>query len=257
MERREIAGIILIAVIASTVVTYHLQRASELPFQVLEEKMPEALPAGEETSHEISASLVLRQDVESLIIDFDSLANATSDKDLTAGVEEAIEICVRLLDAIDAPYDKEDLELDGGQGIMYDFSPAFAGIAPKLATISATTVYSVIEIDGRKNAYRGVSDFFPNRNRSLASITLSKNEVPETYLTEQAGRAQAQGQPSVMEAPLLGRKEFTGNKEDDRVSARLVVSSIGVPGHRGMMQVLRIYADDQVRLSKGYILPVS
>jgi hypothetical protein len=120
--------------------------------------------------------------------------------------------------------------------------------------ISSTTVYSIIEKDGMKQAYRGVTDFFSNRNFSLDSITLSKNEVPETYLTQQAGEAQAQGMPSVMEAPLLGRKEYIANAEDDRLSARLVVNSIGVPGHRGVMEVLRLTVDGESQRSQGFII---
>jgi hypothetical protein len=253
MERREILGIILIAVVASTVVTYHLQGVSESPFEILEEKIPERIASGQETTHEISASLVLRRDVESLVLDFDNLANATRRQGGAGGVEEAIEVLVKMLDSVGGTYEKVTIEVEGGEGELYDFSAPFSRLAPKLATLSATTVYSVVEIEGRRTVYRGVSDFQRNRNHSIASISISKNEVPETYLTEQAGEAAAQGKPSVMEAPILGRKEYSSLKEDDRLSIRLVVNSIGVPGHEGMLQALRIYTDAE-QVSKGYLI---
>ncbi len=256
MERREIAGILLIAVIASTILTYHIQRGSDVPFELLEEKVPGAIPPGEKTTHEFSVSLVLRRDVESLILDFDSLVNATDDSgDPVRGVEKAVQTNIKLLEGIGAPFAKEDLEIEGGEAVLYDFSGAFSKMAPKLATLSATTVYSIVEVDGRSLAFRGVSDFFPNRNRSLASITLSRNEVPKTYLTEEAGEAKAQGTASVMEAPPLGWIEYTGNVEDDRFSTRLVISSIGVPSHRGVMEVMRIYVNAEPELAKGYLIP--
>ena len=255
MERREIVGILLIAIVASTIVTYHIQRGSETPFELLEEKIPGAIPPGEKTIHELTFSLVLRQGVESLIWDFDSLANATSKEgDPIENVERAVETNIGLLDGIGAPYVKVDLDVEGGKGVLYDFSDTFSKLAPETAVLSATTIYSLVEVDGYSWAFRGVSDFFPNRNRSLASLTFSRNEVPETYLTEQAGEAQAQGKPSVMKAPILGRSEYDDVAEDDRISVRLVVNSIGVPGHAGMMQVLRIYANTIPEVSQGYLI---
>ena len=255
MEKREIIGILLIAVVASTVVTYHLQRASDTAVEMLEEKIPERVPAGEKTTHEISFSMVLRRGVESLILDFDCLFNATAKEgEPIQGVEDAVQIITDLFTDISAPYTVEEIEVDGGSGTLYDFSDAFSVIAPNLSILSSTTVYSIVELDGRKQAFRGVSDFFSNRNFSLDSITLSKNEVPEAYLTEQAGEAQAQGKPSVMDAPILGRKEYQSTSEDDRISARLVVNSIGVGGHNGVMEVLRLTVEGEPHKSQGYLI---
>jgi hypothetical protein len=256
MEKREIIGILLIAIIASTIVTYHLQRASDTAVEMLEERIPERVPAGEKTTHEISFSMVLRRSVESLIIDFDCLFNATSrEGEPTKSVEDTIQIITDLFADINAPVRVEEIEVDGGTGIIYDFSDAFSAFAPNLSILGSTTIYSIIERNGRQQAYRGVTDFFSNRNWSLDSITLSKNEVPETYLTEQAGEAQAQGKPSVMDAPIMGRKEYQSNVEDDRLSIRLVVNSIGVPGHGGVMEVLRLTVDGKPQKSHGYIIP--
>ncbi|MBU7004899.1 MAG: hypothetical protein HXS50_04985 [Theionarchaea archaeon] len=255
MEKREIIGILLIAVVASTVVTYHIQGASEQAIEVLEEKIPERVPAGEKTTHELSFSLVLRRSVESLIMDFDCLFNATArEGEPTKDVEDAVQLITGLFEAMNAPYTEEEIEVEGGTGTLYDFSDGFSAVAPNLSVISSTTIYSIIEIEGRKQAFRGVSDFFSNRNFSLDSITLSKNEVPETYLTQQAGEAQAQGKPAIMKAPLLGRKEYKANEEDDRISARLVVNSIGVPGHNGIMEVLRLTVDGENQRSQGFFI---
>jgi hypothetical protein len=255
MEKREIIGILLIAIVASTVVTYHLQGSSDQIIEVLEEKIPERVPAGEKTTHELSFSMVLRGNVESLIMDFDCLFNATAKEgEPIEGVEYAVQVITDLFEGMNAPYTEEEIEVEGGSGTLYDFSDGFSAVAPNLSVVSSTTIYSIVEIDGRKKAFRGVSDFFSNRNFSLDSITLSKNEVPETFLTQQAGEAQAQGKPSVMEAPLLGRKEYKANVEDDRISARLVVNSIGVPGHNGVMEVLRLTVDGENQRSQGFFI---
>ena len=223
---------------------------------MLEQKVPEAVPPGEKTIHELSFSLLLRHDLESLVWDFDSLFNTTNKEgDPTRTVDQAVETCVKLYREIGAPYLKQEIESDGAKGVLYDFSDAFSRLAPGLATLSATTIYSIIEIDGRKLAYRGVSDFFPNRNRSLASISLSKNEAPEIYMTLEAGEAQAQDRAPVMDAPILGKKEYLDCKADDRFSARFVVNSIGVPRHSGMMEVLRIYVDAELEIAHGYLIP--
>jgi len=255
MEKREIIGIILIAVIASTIVTYHLQSSSDAALEILEEKVPERVPAGEKTTHEFSFSLVLRKSVESLIIDFDCLLNATAKEgDPVRVVEEAVETITELFTDLSAPITIEEIELETGSGTLYDFSDAFSAIAPKVPTLSSTTVYSIVEINGSRQGFRGVSDFFSNRNFSLDSVTLSKNEVPETYLTEQAGEAQAQGKPSIMDAPLLGRKEYQSNSEDDRLSVRLMVNSIGVPAHEGIIEVIRLTVDGENQISRGFLI---
>ena len=69
-----------------------------------------------------------------------------------------------------------------------------------------------------------------------------------------AGEAAAQGKPSVMEAPLLGRKEYDDNKEDDRLSIRLVVDSIGVPAHKGILELSRVQVDGETEIAQGYLI---
>ncbi len=256
MEKKAIAGIVLISVVASTMVTYFIQRGSRTPLDLLEENVPDAMPYGEAMTKEISYSLVLRKNIESLILDLDSLANATDKQgDPTSTVEQAVQICIKLCQGIGAPFVREGVEVEGGDGDLYDFSDAFSRLATKEATLSATTIYAMVQVDERKLAFRGVSDYFFNRNRSLASLTLSKNEEPETYLTMEASEAQSQDKPPIMEAPILGRKEYEASKADDRFSVRLIVNSLGVPEHYGIMEVVRIYADTELRSSRGYFLP--
>ncbi len=256
MEKREIVGILLIAVVAATVVTYFMQRGSERPLEILEEKIPDAVPSGEKTNHEFSLSVVLRKDIEAVIWDIDCLANATGEpEEPTSEVENTIQTIRSLCDSIGAPYALEEIEVGPGEGTVYDFSEAFLRLAPERAVLTSTTVYALLDIDGQKTAFRGVSDYFSNRNYSLASVTLSKNEMPETYLTMQAGEAAAQGKPSVMEAPLLGMKEYDDAKEDDRLSIRLVIDSIGVPYHEGILEVSRIWVDGDTELAQGYLIP--
>jgi hypothetical protein len=257
MEKREIAGILLIAVVAATIVTYFMQRASDRPLEILEEKIPDAVPPGEKTNHEFSLSLVLRRDVEALIWDIDCLTNATGKPpdDPTSAVENSIQMLRDFSDAIGAPYVTEEIQVGSGEGTIYDFSQAFSRFAPERAVITSTTVYALIEVDGQRTAFRGVTDYFSNRNFSLASITLSKNEMPETYLTMQAGEAAAQGKPSVMEAPMLGAKEYDDAREDDRLSLRLVIDSIGVPSHEGVLEVSRIWVDGETEIAQGYLIP--
>ena len=57
-----------------------------------------------------------------------------------------------------------------------------------------------------------------------------------------------------MDAPILGRKEYQSNSEDDRISARLVVNSIGVGGHNGVMEVLRLTVDGKPQKSQGFLI---
>jgi len=256
LARREIIGILLISVVASTLVTYHLRSGVKTDVELLDLNVPDSLPPGAKSTHEFSISLVARREIESAVIDMDCLLNTTSrEGDPTASVEEAIKACSTMFDALGAPYEVEDVDLEDGKGTLYDFSSAFSVLAPKLATLSSTTVYCIVETTGGRFAYRGVSDFFVNRNRSLGSISFSKNEVPETYLTLEAGEAKAQGKPSVMEAPLLGRKEYDGVLSDDRLSVRMVINSIGVPGHSGILETLRVYTDRELRISRGFVIP--
>ncbi len=255
MERRAIVGILLIAVVASTMVTYFMQAASEAPLEVLSREVPADMPFADKTTREFSFGLVLRRPVSSLIIDIDSLHNATSKTgDPTADIRYAVELCTRLCRDVGAPFAQQEINVDGGSGMIYDFSDSFSKLAPRASLLSATTVFSLATIGGEEQAFRGVSDYFPNRNRSLASLTLAKNEVPETYLTMEAGEAQSQGKPTIMEAPDLGRKEFVWNEEDDRFQLRIMVNSIGVPPHDGMLQILRVYADTELEIAEGYVL---
>ncbi len=257
MVRREIVGILLISVVASTLLTYYLRREAATPVEILDLNIPEAIPPGQKSVHEILAGLVLRKRVESLLLDFDCLLNVTGEEDPTGGVEESVQVIRRLLDSAGASYTVEEIQVEDGSATLYDFSQAFSVLAPRLATLSSTTVYCIVEIGGEKFAFRGVSDFFVNRNCSIASLTLSKNEVPETYLTMQAGEAKAQGKPSIMEAPILGRKGYNATSVDDRLSVRMIINSIGVPGHSGILEVLRVYAEGEPVIARGFVIPAS
>jgi len=255
--RREIVGILLISVVASTLLTYYLRREAATSVEILDLNIPEAIPPGQKSVHEISAGLVLRKPVESLLLDFDCLLNATGEKDPTRGVEESVQVTRRLLKSVGAPYTVEEIQFEGGPGTLYDFSQSFSVLAPRLAALSSTTVYCIVEMGGERFAFRGISDFFVNRNYSIASLTLSKNEVPETYLTMQAGEAEAQGKPSIMEAPILARKGYNATSVDDRISVRMLINSIGVPGHSGILEVLRVYAEGEPVIARGFVIPAS
>ncbi len=258
MEKRTIAGILMTSIVASTMVTYFMQGKTKTSLEILEENVPEAMPSGEATTREISYSFVLRKNVRILTVDLDCLANATDKQgDPTSTVERALEACIKLCDEIGAPFVHERVDAQGLDCDLYDFSDAFLSLAPEEATISATTVYAIVQGARGKLAFRGVSDFFFNRNKSLASLTLSKNEDPETYLTMEASEAQSQNKPPIMQAPILGRKEYQANREDDRFSVRLMVNSLGVPAHYGLMMVVRIHSDAKLEFSRGYFLPAS
>ncbi len=255
MVRRELLGILLISLVASTLLVYYLRRASPTPVDILSLNVPAAIPAGEKSMHEISVGLVMRRKVESLAVDFDCLLNATGEDNRTGEVEESINILRSLLESVGGPYTVDRIQIDGGSGLLYDFSRAFSALAPRPATLSSSTVYCVAEIDRQTFAFRAVSDFFVNRNASISSLTLSRNEVPETYLTTQAGEASAQGKLPIMNAPPLGEKIYNGTRIDDRISVRMLVNSIGVPSHTGILEVLRVYADGNAVMKKGLLIP--
>lgn len=255
MERIELIGMLLIAVVGSTVVTLLIQGGTDIPLELLEDDFPETIPAGQRSTHEISVSFVLRRPAESLALDFDCLYNVTrKEGEPVEGAVKNTQICLDLLDQIGAPYVQQEIEVDGGEGTLYDLSAAFSVFAPESAVISATTVFCIADVDGSPFAFRGVSDFFRNRNRSLDSIRLSRNEIAKTYLTLEGGQAERGSGNTVMDAPLLGRNEYRDIRQDDRFSARLMVNSIGVPGHLGMMEVLRLYVDGEPEVARGYLI---
>jgi len=258
LERREAVGIVLIAVVASALVTIFIQGESDVPFEVLEERVPEMIPPGSKTTHGLSLGIILRRDVESLTWDFDCLINVTDrDGEPTRTVDRAIGTCVRLCEQIGIPYLRQEIEIEGGRGVLYDFSPAFPELAPGSAVLSATTVYALVEVGGRNVSYRGVSDFFLNREKSLSSISLSRNEKPETYITAEAGQASAMDRPSIMDAPALGTIRYMDNGIDDRFSMGMVINAVGIPVNSGMMEVVRIYADRELRMARGYLISES
>lgn len=245
----------LIALTASTIVTYHLQSQGEAPLELLEEGFPDSIPPGQKSNHEIKVSLVLRQDLESISLDFDCLRNLTAlEGDPISPTVESIRKCVQLFEAIDAPYTVQSINVQGGNGTIYDFSRGFQGFAPTRAVLSSTTVYSRVDKGDKSYIFGGVSDFFFNRNRSLEYISLTRNDDLDFYLTMEAGQAGAEEEQSIMEAPLLGRRRYRNGLEDDRLSARFMVNSIGVPTHQGMMEVMRIFVDGESVIARGYLI---
>jgi hypothetical protein len=147
-------------------------------------------------------------------------------------------------------FEREILEFNANgtnvEALMYDFGLVVAAGQSVPDISSAPTSYLLWRDDeGNLTYYQGSSDFFFARNESIESLVVSYNDNETTYRSakEVTGSIDI---PTIAEGPKMGTVVYEKVEKDDRMYVMFAVNSLSAPAHKGMIQLVRVYGNDEL-----------
>ncbi len=274
---RSLIGVIGIAIVLSTLITFFI--IGENPKEdvtILRDEFPPRLSTMEQ-KYAFVLSMIARKPMEDVTVRYNTLSRVAKDNmvylnpNKTTG-STPIET-IRNLPKIDTLMDQADylgVSVDMWNGTvkwknvtqvlefemyMYDFTDLVRAVTPNYTALDVRSTYVVwLWSNGTIFSYfEGVSDYFYNRNRTIVDLTITHNDEPEYYRAvseiEVAGKYE-----QIMQAPLYGTVTFEDVKKDDRLFIIYSLKGTTIPGHSGMLQLVRVYRDGELEtFDKNYM----
>ncbi len=123
---------------------------------------------------------------------------------------------------------------------MYDFTELVRAANPEADYNVTTTYVWMSQTNGSLSYwYRGISDYFFDRGRTMVDLTITHNDRSDYYRQEA-------GYQDIMEAPAFGEITFRNVELDDRLFVIFMLDGATIPDHNGLLQVIRIYEDSSL-----------
>lgn len=261
---KSLVGVIGIAIVLSTMITLFIigERAQE-DVTILRNEFPARLSTMEQ-KYAFVLSMIARKPLTDVTVQYNILSNAGVPEDATteATPEETIrknlpkiDFMIEETERIGQGYDywegtadwknvTETLEFDMH---MYDFTDMIRATTPNNTALGVTSTY-VVWLWKNGTIFRtfsGVTDFFYNRNRTIVDLTITHNDESEYYRA--VSEIEVEGKyEQIMKAPILGRVTFTEVEKDDRLFVIFSLKGTTIPGHSGMLQLVRVYRDGEL-----------
>ena len=245
---RRLVGIMAIALVFSTILTMFL--VGEKPKEwvmVTRNIYPVEL---KETEHnpDFLLSMVVRRPMASFVVEYSVL---TRIEDPDPHWTEAVTQMASGLDGAVSwegeiewvnETDRRKLKLH-----LIDVTDVLVTQLPADEVTRADTLFAVVTDPGTgevQDLLAGVSDFFYEREGKMVEMSISHNENTSSFAGPDAGREDAS---PVSEAPLLGRIDFGSVERDDQLVVVHSLKGRSIPGHPGMLQIIRIVADGKLQ----------
>jgi hypothetical protein len=139
---------------------------------------------------------------------------------------------------------------------MYDFTDMVKASAPSDTGLGVTSTY-VVWLNQTNGSifyyFEGISDYFYNRNRTIVDLTITHNDESEYYRA--VSEIEVEGKyEQIMEAPMFGTVTFEEVEKDDRLFVIFSLKGTTVPGHNGMLQLVRVYKNGEMEsFRKNYM----
>jgi len=249
---REFAGVVLIALTASTIVTLFIvgERANK-DLEILENRYPSGIRQDQRNT--FSLALIARKPVEDLRVQVGCLHLVPSEnyevemgefgRDALLSLES-----VRTLTQMSGRLGIDPVELEmkvirnRTRQEMYLFD--FTGLLPYVNesilggyfATGITSIYAgVFNETGLAYLYAGSKDFFASRNGTITELSISLNDEKRTYrrIKELSSEEIKSGVPTLVDAPPLGTVEFEDLSKDDTVRIAFSVDRSSLPGGYG------------------------
>ena len=261
---KSLVGVIGIAIVLSTMITLFIigERAQE-DVTVLRNEFPARLSTMEQ-KYAFVLSMIARKPLTEVSVQYNVLSrygvnpNATTE----STDEETIRANLPKIDALLNEADRLGVEPYIWEGkakwknvteilefdmYMYDFSELVKATAPNFTALDVRSTYAVWLWDNGTIFFyfEGVSDFFYNRNRTIVDLTITHNDESDYYRA--VSEIEVEGKyEQIMKAPLMGKVTFTDVEKDDRLFVIYSLKGTTIPGHSGMLQVVRVYRDGEL-----------
>jgi hypothetical protein len=233
---RSLLGVIGIAIVLSTlIILFIIGERAEEDVTILRDEFPPRLSTMEQ-KYAFVLSMIARKPMVDVTVKYNVLSDVPEVKDLPVANltvmstdEETIrsnlprvESLLIEADRIGKPPDtwEEEIEWKGPNQVhkvrmyMYDFTDLLKATAPGFTVLNIQTTY-VVWINTTNDA------------------TVSEIEVAEEY-------------KQIMQAPLAGTVTFEDVVKDDRLFIIYSLKGTTVPGHTGMLQLVRVYRNGEL-----------
>ncbi len=265
-NRREMVGVGLVALTASTILTMFLigERA-EHPVDILENAFPPQIR--HDLRNTFSFATIARKPVEQLVVQVSCL-NRFDLKDMGINVTKKGRegmMSIRMISDLSTMAGKAGLdpvefevkrvERNRTEYSMYviDFTDVLRPVVdPRVlagyAGAGLSTVYAALFNEtGLAYLYGGSRDFFNNRNGSISELSIAYNDDKEVYkrMKELSPSEIASGVPSLLDAPAMGTLVYDQLKRDDTLRLAFSVDRSTVGGYDAQ---LRIHYEDKLQL---------
>ena len=261
---RGFIGVLLIAVVISTVfMGFITVEKADKGIEIIKNKYPAMIRTSVQERHTFVTNVIARKDYEEVKLVFSVLRimePVFGDENITkkSGVtldEIAAEIvpiktCLSAGRTSPVGFEREILEFNANgtdvEALMYDFGGVIAAGQSVPDISSAPTSYLLwMDDEGNLTYYQGSSDFFFSRNASIESLVVSYNDEETTYRSakEVTGSVDI---PTIAEGPKMGTVVYDNVEKDDRMYVMYAINSLTSPSHKGMIQLVRVYGNDEL-----------
>ena len=261
---RGFIGVLLIAVVISTVFMGFISvEKAEKGIEIIKNKYPARISKYVQEKHTFVTNVIARKDYEEVKLVFSVLRVREPvfvDENITkkpgVNLEEIaaeilhIKTCLYAYKTSPVGFGREILEFNANgtdvEALLYDFGEVITGGQPLPDISSAPTSYLLwMDDEGNLTYYQGNSDFFFSRNASIDSLIVSYNDKETTYRStkEVTGSVDI---PTIAEGPKMGTVVYENVEKNDRMYVRFVIDSLSSPKHNGMIQLVRVYGNDEL-----------
>ena len=259
---KSLVGVIGIAIVLSTMITLFIigERAQE-DVTILRNEFPAKLSTMEQ-KYAFVLSMIARKPLEDVTVRYNTLSNVALENTTTeSSAEETIRANLPKVDALLIEADRLGVEVDTWEGkvqwrnvtqtlefdmYMYDFTDMVKATSPEYMGLDVRSTY-VAWLWGNGTIFKyfeGVSDYFYTRNRTIVDLTITHNDESEYYRA--VSEIEVEGKyEQIMNAPMYGTVTFTDVEKDDRLFIIFSLKGTTIPGHSGMIQIVRVYRNGE------------
>jgi len=245
---REIIGVVLIALTASTIVTmFIIGERSEQLVEVLENKHP--MEIRHDQSNTFSLAIIARKPIEFVDIEVSSLHSldiSEMDIEMTKKGRDAmialpeVSTLINLSQSLGIEPEEYAMEIVRNKTThdmyVFDFTDVLAHIDESVVAgyslYGTTTLFAgLFNETGMAYLYTGFRDFFAKRNSTITELSITYNDEKDVYkrLKELSPQELQEGVPDLLDAPPLGRVAFSEIAKDDTMRLAFSVDRSSIP----------------------------
>jgi len=246
---RRLVGLLGIALVVATVVTgVTFNVREEEKVVMLATQVPEAVQCQTKATLVHSFDFMVAQDLPDVVVRCAFLAKppesvygipwgqaGLAQKQLVQGLLDGLEGTVA-----QKPYQTYELTTDTGSELtIVDFTEAMTMLAGEDRVKDFYTIFVIERLPGGNvSFYRGVMDFFFNRDSTIAQISYSGRNMSKTFRSELMGES-AEGYPALSEIPS-GKIRFQNLLAGQKVHVEVTVQTESMLCQEGVFRLLRL-----------------
>ena len=270
-RRRDILGIVMIALTASTIFTFFIAvERADRPIEVLEDAFPPQIR--HDLRNTFSLGVIARRPLSFMDVEVSFLCRLYGHNSSTKGRDgmmEAHEISTMDILARGLGMEPIEYQIEGfKRGLetydvyVIDYTDILRPVADDAvlggySSYGLTTIFAGLSNEtGLMFIYAGTRDFFPRRNATITELSISLNDEKEVFkrMKELSPAEIASGVPTVLDAPDLGSVRMTDLMKDDTLRLAFSVDRSTVGGddtylkvyRNDMIEIVQVWADGQV-----------